>query len=142
MSHASQLALTAAGATLLGAALGWTLKPVPVPAEPPPAKTRTLPATVKTRTITVSGSCSVNNSEALCQLVRDGLGIARLPTYIAGAYLADGRLQDLFPDYSMPSVPLVVVLPERRYLPQRSRAFVDFLAERFAVEPPPWEPPQ
>ncbi|WP_299198592.1 LysR family transcriptional regulator [uncultured Amphritea sp.] len=52
--------------------------------------------------VVVSGSYQVNNSEALLEAVRQGLGIARLPTFVAGPDIRTGKLVALFPEYKMP----------------------------------------
>ena len=89
--------------------------------------------------VAVRGDARVNNSEALAALVLAGRGIARLPSFIASAHLRAGRLVRLLPSYRMPSKPLWAVLPDRRYVPATSRAFVDHLVDAFAGPVAPWD---
>lgn len=81
----------------------------------------------------------VNNSEALCTALVDGLGIGRLPTFVAGAHLAAGRLVRVLPAYSLPEQSLYAVFPERRHMPAKTRVFADFLADRIGRETPYWD---
>ncbi len=93
----------------------------------------------RSQSIEVSGDIAVNNGEALCELVRRGEGVARLPTFVAGSLIASGALTALFPRYTMPAKNLYVVLPSRRFVPRRVRVFVDFVVEAFGTSPPAWE---
>lgn len=59
-----------------------------------------------------------------------GQGIALLPESVAHAALADGRLQQVLPEWSLPLGILHVVYPSRRGVLPAVRAFIDFLVER------------
>jgi len=89
--------------------------------------------------VVVSGSYQVNNSEALLEAVRQGLGIARLPTFVAGPDIRAGTLVALFSEYKMPAVEINAVLIERQYMPAKVRVFLDFALEYFGSETPYWE---
>ena len=89
--------------------------------------------------ITVSGRYQVNNSEALREAVLGGLGIARIPTFIVGPDLAAGTLVQVLPDYPVETQTLYAVFPERRHLPAKVRAFLDFAVESFGGETPIWD---
>jgi len=90
-------------------------------------------------TVTVSGSYQVNNSEALLEALREGIGIGRLPTFVAGPDLKTGRLVKLFESYSLPDFTLYAVFPERQYLPAKVRAFLDFAIEYIGGDQPYWD---
>ena len=90
-------------------------------------------------TVTVSGSYQVNNSEALLEALREGVGIGRLPTFVAGPDLKTGRLVKLFESYRLPDFTLYAVFPERQYLPAKVRAFLDFAIEYFGGDHPYWD---
>ncbi len=47
-----------------------------------------------------------------------------------------GRLVPVLPDYLLADSGIYAVMPQRRLVPPRVRAFVDFLAERWAEAPP------
>jgi len=90
-------------------------------------------------TVTVSGSYQVNNSEALLEALREGIGIGRLPTFVAGPDLKTGRLVKLFESYRLPDFTIYAVFPERQYLPAKVRAFLDFAIEYFGGDKPYWD---
>jgi DNA-binding transcriptional LysR family regulator len=90
-------------------------------------------------TVTVSGSYQVNNSEALLEALREGVGIGRLPTFVAGPDLKTGRLVKLFESYRIPEFTIYAVFPERQYLPAKVRAFLDFAIEYFGGDKPYWD---
>ena len=90
-------------------------------------------------TVTVSGSYQVNNSEALLEALREGVGIGRLPTFVAGPDLKTGRLVKLFESYRIPEFTIYAVFPERQYLPAKVRAFLDFAIEYFGGNKPYWD---
>jgi len=52
--------------------------------------------------------------------------------------LRNGRLQAVLPDHPIATTGIYAVMPQRRLVPPRVRAFVDFFAERFG-DNPPWE---
>ncbi len=81
--------------------------------------------------VLVSGNYRVNNSEALLEALRAGVGIGRLPTFVAGPDLKAGRLVKLFESYRIPDQTFYEVFPERQYLPAKVRAFLDFAIENF-----------
>ena len=89
--------------------------------------------------VTVSGSYHVNNSEALLEALREGVGIGRLPTFVAGPDLKTGRLVQLFESYRIPEFTIYAVFPERQYLPAKVRAFLDFTIEYFGGNHPYWD---
>lgn len=89
--------------------------------------------------IRTKGSLQANNSEALCTALVAGLGIGRLPTFIAGAHLAAGRLVHVLPEYSFPEQALYAVFPERQNMPMKVRAFADFLVNKIGKQQPYWD---
>ena len=92
-------------------------------------------------TIAVSGNFQVNNSEALCETALLGLGVARLPSFIAGPDLNSGRLVRLLPAYEMPAKSLYAVYGAKRLLPQKIRVFIDHFESLFDPQQPYWEIP-
>ena len=75
---------------------------------------------------------AVNDSNAYMAATLAGLGIAQLTTFMAAPHLADGRLVQLLPDWSIPSIPVYVVYPPNRHLSAKVRAFVDWAADLFS----------
>ena len=89
--------------------------------------------------VSVSGNYRVNNSEALLEALREGIGIGRLPTFVAGPDLKTGRLVKLFESHHIPDHSFYAVFPERDYLPAKVRAFLDFSIEYFGGDQPYWD---
>lgn len=86
----------------------------------------------------VHGRFESNQGELLRDAVVAGLGIALHSVWHVHEQLRAGRLQVLLPDYPIAATGIHAVMPQRRLVPPRVRAFVDFLAERLG-EHPPWE---
>ena len=72
-----------------------------------------------------------NNGDVLCRAAVEGLGIVALPSFILGLPIAAGSLRRLLPGFAMPEQPIQAIYPAGRPLPQRLRAFVDFIAGYF-----------
>ena len=84
----------------------------------------------------VSGRVESNYGEALRDAALAGLGIAMHSVWHVHGDIEAGRLQVVLPDYPVPSSGIHAVMPGRTLVPLRVRAFVDYLASRFAD--PPW----
>lgn len=93
----------------------------------------------KIETVRISGNYQVNNSEALRESLVQGLGIGRLPTFIAGEDIKAGRLIPVLNDYVMPSKTLYAVFPEKQYLPEKVRVFIKFIIQNLGGEHPYWD---
>ncbi|MDT3249826.1 LysR family transcriptional regulator [Serratia sp. root2] len=85
------------------------------------------------------GNYQVNNSEALREALIAGLGICQMPTFIVGDDLAQGRLVEVLPDYKLPEHAIYAVYPERKHVPAKVMAFVDFLLAQLGGERPYWD---
>jgi DNA-binding transcriptional LysR family regulator len=85
--------------------------------------------------VPIRGSLRANHGEVLHQAALDGMGIALLPTFIAGEALREGRLRQVLPHASTPELSAYAVFPSRKFLSAKVRTFVDFLAEKFGPEP-------
>jgi DNA-binding transcriptional LysR family regulator len=89
--------------------------------------------------VPISGNLRANNGDALLAAAIAGQGIAQQPTFIVADALRSGELVRLTLDHP-PTEQLAVhavYLPDR-HPPAKVRAFIDFLAEQFAPEPP-WD---
>jgi DNA-binding transcriptional LysR family regulator len=68
-----------------------------------------------------------------------GLGVAGLPSYVIEDALLEHALERVLPAWRLFDVTLWAGMPSRRYLPARTRAFVDFLLRIFGGEDrDPW----
>ncbi|CAB3771064.1 LysR family transcriptional regulator [Burkholderia puraquae] len=86
-----------------------------------------------------TGPLRVTNADALLPTLLDGLAIAELPEFIAGEYLADGRLEALLTDWSLTKGGLYFVTPSARARPAKVAALSDYFAEH--LSDPSWRWP-
>ena len=93
----------------------------------------------KSEAVLVSGSYRVNNSEAILVALREGIGIGRLPTFVAGPDLREGNLVRILESYHIPDHTFYAVFPERQYLPAKVRVFLDFSINYFGGDQPYWD---
>ena len=82
--------------------------------------------------VSVGGRIATNSAEAVWNFALAGAGIARMPDFELGPELADGRLVALLEAFSSPPVAAYVVYPQGRFLPAKTRAFVDHLGAWFS----------
>jgi DNA-binding transcriptional LysR family regulator len=92
----------------------------------------------KSISVDVSGSLITNNSLAIRESIREGIGITRTPTFVVGKDVQEGRLVKVLTGYETLEVQIFLVYPQRRHLAPKVRAFVDFMAERIS-ETPYWD---
>ncbi|MBZ5795136.1 LysR family transcriptional regulator [Burkholderia contaminans] len=79
-----------------------------------------------------------NHSEALLEAAIDGLGLAHLPTWLAGDALRDGRLRAVLPQFAAAPEPATIhVLRQQVRGTARASRLVAFLATWFAQ--PAWD---
>lgn len=79
-----------------------------------------------------TGPLSVTNVDAMLPTLLSGLAVAELPAFIADEYLADGRLEKLLGDWSLPQGSLSLVTPSLRARPAKIEALVDFFSEKLS----------
>ena len=90
----------------------------------------------KAGAVRVAGRYACDNWEVLREWALAGLGVALKSTWDVRAHLEDGSLVPLCPGYAFGTdVAIYAVYPHRRYLPAKTRAFIDFLADSFGPEP-------
>lgn len=75
---------------------------------------------------------NANNGDVLTEAAAQGLGIACQPDFIAGSFIADGRVLEILADYPGPELGIYALLPSNRHIPYRVRVLMDFLAARLA----------
>ncbi|MFA7306049.1 MAG: LysR family transcriptional regulator [Hyphomicrobium sp.] len=82
------------------------------------------------------GAClSSNNGEVLRDAALKGIGIALLPTFIAGKDIAEKRLQVVLPENQPDDLTIHALYAPNRYLATKTRVFIDFLVDRFGNTP-------
>ena len=76
----------------------------------------------------LEATLTANNGDALVEAAHQGMGITVQPDFIVAGYIERGTLVPLLEDYARPPLGIYAVLPSSRYLPQRMRVWIEFLA--------------
>lgn len=79
--------------------------------------------------IDVRGNFTVNSIDAAYRLVLDGIGIARIPVWMLGDDVAQGRVRVLLPDDFLVPMPINIIYLQTRVLSLRARHLIDFLLD-------------
>lgn len=69
-----------------------------------------------------------NNGMALLEMTKAGLGISNSPSFFVKEAMASGELVEILSEYKQKPLDIYVVYPNRRHLPAKVRAFIEFLA--------------
>jgi len=70
------------------------------------------------------GRLTLNSLDVIQQLMLDGAGIGALPDRFVAEDVRLKRLVRVLPEWCLPAVPAWAVMPMRRYLPAKTRAFL------------------
>jgi DNA-binding transcriptional LysR family regulator len=84
----------------------------------------------KSATVRPSGPLRINNGDAMMPALIAGTGLAVLPEFIVRDALADGRLERLLADWSLPAGAVYWVTPPGGLPPTRVKVLADLLFER------------
>lgn len=85
--------------------------------------------------VSITGRLQFSNGEACLQAASAGLGVAHVPTFIAGPSIRDGRVQQLLAKFEDRPLGIYAVYPPARHLAIKVRALVDYLVDSFREEP-------
>src|SRR5262249_14236764 len=89
--------------------------------------------------VAVQGSLTANETSVVHAAALASAGIAMLPTYYVADDLRSGRLVRVLPRYELDPMDIQAVYLSRRHQPKPLRLLIDFFAERFAGDEPPWD---
>jgi DNA-binding transcriptional LysR family regulator len=89
----------------------------------------------KRHNYTINAKIKATNGEFLVDLAVKDHGIIFIPTFIAYQKLAKGELIPILKQYQLPTLSAYAVYPKNRFLSQRCRYLIDFIAERFGDDP-------
>lgn len=81
--------------------------------------------------IAVAVRAGAPDAQVLCQLALAGLGIARLPTFVAAPHVRAGALAPVLADWRVYEAEIALLYPARSGVSPAVRALVDLLVERF-----------
>ncbi|MBV6749411.1 LysR family transcriptional regulator [Pseudomonas chlororaphis] len=88
----------------------------------------------ETQRVNVTGPLHANNGDLLAQAAQAGMGIALLPDFIVEDALAAGTLVPVLCQWQAPAISINAVYPSARRVPQKTRAFIEFLVKALAVD--------
>ncbi len=80
--------------------------------------------------IRVNGRFKASNPDAICEATLEGLGISILCEWFARQHIKAGRLKVILADYKPTTYDIHAVYPERKFVPQKVKQMIEFLAEK------------
>jgi len=80
--------------------------------------------------VPVQGPMRCNHAPVLLEACRRGVGIALLPEFMLTEEFASGQLRQVLPAWATQEQGIYAIYPERRFVPAKVRAFVEYLTER------------
>jgi len=90
----------------------------------------------KRLSVNVTGRLIVNDALTYVALCGAGNGVAQLIDLTIEPLLKNGKLINLFPEWTDELFPLYVYYPSRHFVPAKLRAFLDFLVSSLEAERP------
>ena len=78
----------------------------------------------------VSGRLKASSPDAVCDATIQGLGISVNCEWFVRHYIEQGKLKVILEDYHPSAYDIHAVYPERRFVPQKVKRMIDFLAEK------------
>ncbi len=84
------------------------------------------------KAVRVKGSITTNSGIMQLAAAKSGLAIASLPLFFLGDALQNGDVVPILENWQKPEIFLYALYPERRLLPVKVRALLDFLGDWYA----------
>ena len=84
------------------------------------------------------GNIQVNNSNVLKQLMLNDVGICQMPLFLVEQELANGTLVTTLEQYSLPEHGIYAVYPQRKFIPEKLKVFLDYLEEKLTLNSRIW----
>lgn len=88
--------------------------------------------------VTISGRLRYSNAEACLNAAEAGLGLACVPSFVAGDALRTGRVRRVLQSFETEPYAVHALYPHSRHLAGKVRVLVDFLVARYRAKPA-WE---
>jgi len=82
------------------------------------------------RSVGATGRIRVNNIRLARELVIGGTGLGLLPHIMCSKYVASGQLVRVLPSWNSPPLHIVALFISRTRIPNKTRVFLDFVAEQ------------
>jgi len=88
----------------------------------------------KITTVPLNAAMNSHDGAFLIEAAEQGLGIVRVPDFLAQSSIDAGRLVQLLPNYQLKPRGVYIVYPTTRYLPHRTRELMDYLLTNIGKE--------
>ena len=85
--------------------------------------------------VAVAGRLRFSNGNACLGAAERGMGIAYVPTFIAGASIREGRIITLLGPFEATPMGVFAMYPPAKHLALKVRSLIDFLSHRFRGQP-------
>ena len=80
--------------------------------------------------VQIHGTCRVNNSVLLRELLLAGLGVTLTPDFVVADLIAEGRLVELLPQHRPAAQGVFGIVAHQRHVSRKVAAFLDFVASQ------------
>jgi DNA-binding transcriptional LysR family regulator len=90
----------------------------------------------KEQTVRVQASLSSNDGDVIKQWTLAGRGIMLRSEWDTAQEIANGKLVRVLPEWKLAEANVYALVPQRKGLSSRARAFIEFLSARFQPKPP------
>jgi DNA-binding transcriptional LysR family regulator len=82
---------------------------------------------------------ATSHFDTLHHAAMHGMGVGALATFMTHDAVKRGEVEIVLPDWRIVTLHIYAAMPSRKYVPARTRAFIDFLVESFGGQPvDPW----
>jgi DNA-binding transcriptional LysR family regulator len=95
----------------------------------------------KEETVRVQAALSSNDGDVIKQWALAGRGIMLRSEWDTAQEIANGKLVCVLPEWKLAEANVYALVPQRKGLSTRARAFIEFLSARFQPQPP-WRQPK
>lgn len=82
--------------------------------------------------VQVSGTLRINNTPAMLEFVKAGLGLGLFPEFVVRRVLAEGAVVEVLPNEPKPQLTVYALYPARHHVPPKLTRLIEFLEEWFA----------
>lgn len=82
--------------------------------------------------VQVSGSLRINNTPAILEFVKAGLGIGLFPEFVTRRALAEGDIVEVLAKAKKPKLTVYALYPARHHVPPKLMRLIEFLEQWFA----------
>ncbi|MFI8619038.1 LysR family transcriptional regulator [Acidovorax sp. NPDC077693] len=93
--------------------------------------TEAVPSSDTVRLGMLRGALGTSHVDTMFAAAMAGMGVAGLPSFVIADALHDKALERVLPGWHMLTTTLYAAMPTRKYVPARTRAFMDYLVESF-----------